>query len=48
MAGSPYIISPTLSPAAVLSNYDITYNTANFTINKANATCIVNGLYRYV
>ena len=43
MAGSPYIISPTLSPTAVLSNYDVTYNTANFTINKANATCIVNG-----
>ena len=43
VAGSPYIISPTLSPAAVLSNYDVTYNTANFTINKANATCIVNG-----
>ena len=32
VAGSPYTISATLSPAAVLSNYNITYNTANFTI----------------
>src|SRR5207244_2046886 len=31
VAGSPYIISATLSPAAELGNYDITYNTANFT-----------------
>src|SRR5262249_54147647 len=30
--GSPYTISPVLSPASVLSNYSITYNTANFTI----------------
>jgi Big-like domain-containing protein/MBG domain-containing protein/Kelch motif protein/galactose oxidase-like protein len=43
VAGSPYIISATLSPASVLSNYNITYNTANFTINKANATCSING-----
>jgi len=43
VAGSPYIISATLSPASVLSNYDITYKTANFTINKANAICTVNG-----
>jgi hypothetical protein len=33
--GSPYTISATLSPTQVLSNYDITYNTASFTINKA-------------
>jgi hypothetical protein len=33
VAGSPYIISATLSPAPVLGNYNITYNTANFTIN---------------
>ena len=32
VAGSPYIISATLSPAGVLSNYSITYNTASFTI----------------
>jgi hypothetical protein len=30
--GSPYTISAILSPAGVLSNYTITYNTANFTI----------------
>jgi hypothetical protein len=43
VAGSPYIISAALSPVSVLSNYDITYKTANFTINKANAICTVNG-----
>ncbi len=35
VAGGPYAISATLSPAAVLGNYNITYNTANFTISKA-------------
>jgi hypothetical protein len=35
VAGSPYTISATLSPAAVLSNYTITYSTAYFTITKA-------------
>ena len=43
VAGSPYIISATLSPASVLTNYSITYKTANFTINKANAICTING-----
>ena len=38
MAGSPYAISATLAPATVLGNYNITYNTASFTINKANAS----------
>jgi len=33
VAGSPYEISAVLSPAEVLDNYEITYNTANFTIN---------------
>src|SRR5207248_629087 len=33
VAGSPYTISATLSPAGVLGNYTITYNTAQFTIN---------------
>ena len=33
VAGSPYTISATLSPAGEFGNYDITYNTANFTIN---------------
>jgi hypothetical protein len=32
VAGSPYTISAVLSPAGVLGNYTITYNTANFTI----------------
>ena len=35
MAGSPYAISATLSPAAALGNYTITYNTAAFTITPA-------------
>ena len=29
VAGSPYTISATLSPAGVLGNYNITYNTAS-------------------
>src|SRR6202008_927521 len=37
VAGSPYTISATLSPASVLDNYTVTYNTASFTINKASA-----------
>ena len=36
--GGPYTISATLSPAGVLGNYDITYNTAKFTITKATLT----------
>ena len=42
VAGSPYTISATLSPAGVLGNYNIIYNTANFTINKANASVTPN------
>jgi len=38
VAGSPYTISATLAPAGVLGNYDITYNTAAFTIGKRAAT----------
>src|SRR5207253_5308134 len=38
VAGGPYTISATLAPAGVLGNYDITYNTASFTINKAVAS----------
>src|SRR5207249_4012984 len=38
VAGGPYTISAVLSPAAVLTNYTITYNTAAFTINKAAAS----------
>ncbi len=36
--GDPYVISATLSPSGVLSNYDITYNTAPFTITPASLT----------
>ena len=42
VAGSPYTISATLAPVGVLSNYSITYNTANFTINKATASVTPN------
>jgi hypothetical protein len=38
VVGSPYTISATLGPAGVLGNYAITYNTATFTIVKANQT----------
>jgi hypothetical protein len=38
VASSPYTISATLSPAGVLCNYTITYNTASLTINKATAS----------
>ena len=34
-AGGPYTISAMLSPAGVLSNYNITYNTASFTIRQS-------------
>ena len=42
VAGGPYAISATLSPAAALANYTITYNTASFTINKATASVTPN------
>ena len=42
VAGSPYVISATLSPVGALVNYNITYNTANFTINKKAATVTLN------
>src|SRR5207237_603024 len=38
VAGSPYTINATLSPAGVLGNYQITYNTADFTIDKKTAS----------
>src|SRR5207253_169785 len=40
VAGSPYTVSATLSPAGVLGNYNITYNAAPFTItpNAASVT----------
>src|SRR5258707_1184643 len=40
--GSPYTISAVLSPAGVLSNYAITYNTANFAINPKLASVTPN------
>jgi hypothetical protein len=42
VGGSPYTISAVLSPAGVLGNYNITYNTAHFTINKRDATWTTN------
>src|SRR5207249_2855015 len=38
VAGSPYTINSTLSPASVLGNYDVTYNTASFTITRTTAS----------
>ncbi|PYR36150.1 MAG: hypothetical protein DMF90_11105, partial [Acidobacteria bacterium] len=38
VGGSPYTISAVLSPAPVLGNYTITYNTANFTITPGKIT----------
>jgi hypothetical protein len=38
VVGSPYLITATLSPAGVLSNYNITYNTAPFTITTATTS----------
>src|SRR5206468_1596244 len=42
VAGSPYTISATLAPAGVLGNYQITYNTADFTIDKKTASVTPN------
>src|SRR5262249_26464504 len=41
-SGGTYTISATLSPAGVLGNYDITYNTASFTITKKAASVTPN------
>jgi hypothetical protein len=38
LAGSPYAIGATLSPAAKLANYDIAYNTASFHILAVSVT----------
>ena len=40
--GGPYTISATLAPIDALSNYDITYNTAAFTINPKPASVTPN------
>src|SRR5206468_2397226 len=42
VAGGPYTISATLSPAGVLGNYNVTYNTASFTITPAPLTVTAN------
>src|SRR5207244_1423217 len=42
VAGNPYTISATLSPAGVLGNYSITYNTALFTIDPKAASVTPN------
>ena len=42
VAGGPYTIGATLSPAAALDNYTVTYNTASFTITKASASVTPN------
>jgi hypothetical protein len=44
VGGSPYAISAVLSPAGILGNYTIAYNTANFTITQASATVTLSGL----
>src|SRR5205085_2550430 len=42
VAGGPYVISATLAPVAVLANYTITYNTAQFTISRKAASVTPN------
>ena len=42
--GSPYTISATLDPAAVLANYDVQYNTATFTITPRALTVTAHGV----
>src|SRR5205807_6161460 len=42
VAGSPYTISATLAPVGVLGNYNVTYNTAEFTIEKKDASVTPN------
>jgi Bacterial Ig-like domain (group 3)/MBG domain (YGX type)/Bacterial Ig-like domain (group 2) len=44
VAGSPYTISAVLSPTSVLNNYNITYNTANFTITAASTTTTISSV----
>jgi hypothetical protein len=44
VAGSPYLISATLNPAGALGNYNITYNTAPFTITQATALVTLSNL----
>jgi len=46
VAGSPYTISATLTPAGGLANYDVTYATASFTIDPAPLTVTANDATR--
>jgi hypothetical protein len=46
VAGGPYPISVTLAPAGVLGNYNVTYNTASFAINKAALTVAATNAIR--
>ncbi|MFL5619359.1 MAG: MBG domain-containing protein [Gemmatimonadaceae bacterium] len=43
VVGSPYLITAQLSPSEVLGNYEITANTAPFTIKPATPTITVSG-----
>jgi len=42
VAGGPYTVSAVLSPAGVISNYNVTYNTAAFTITAKAAAVTAN------
>ena len=46
VSGSPYTISATLSPESVLSNYTITYYTAEFTIKAAEIRILIPMIFR--
>ena len=39
VAGGPYVISASLAPAEVLGNYEISYETAEFTIGRSRRRC---------
>ena len=45
--GGPYTISAELSPVEVLSNYDITYNTADFEITPRAVTVTANDFEKF-
>src|SRR5262249_60592552 len=46
VAGSPYTISAVLSPAGVLANYNISYNTASFTVTPKASSVTPNAASR--
>jgi hypothetical protein len=47
VSSGPYTISATLAPAGVLGNYNITYNTASFTINAKALVITANNASKY-